>query len=39
VDLLSDSRTVDAAKAEFTKATGGRPYVSPLAADAVPKTY
>jgi len=38
-DLLSDARTVAAAKAEFQKATAGKPYVSPLAKDAVPKTY
>ena len=38
-DLLSDPRTVAAAKAEFQKATAGKPYVSPLAKDAVPKTY
>ena len=31
--------TVAAAKAEFAKSTGGKPYVSPLAKDAVPKTY
>ena len=39
VDLLNDPRTVAAAKAEFLKATGGRPYVSPLSKDAVPKRY
>ncbi len=39
VDLLKEPKTVGAAKAEFTKATGGKPYVSPLAKDAVPKTY
>jgi hypothetical protein len=38
-DLLSDAGTVAAAKAEFVKATAGKPYVSPLAKDAVPKTY
>ena len=38
-DLLNDARTVAAAKAEFQKATGGKPYVSPLAKDAVPKVY
>jgi aminobenzoyl-glutamate utilization protein B len=38
-DLLNDANTVAAAKAEFQKATGGKPYVSPLARDAVPKTY
>ena len=39
VDLLNAPKTVDAAKAEFAKSTGGKPYVSPLAKDAVPKTY
>jgi aminobenzoyl-glutamate utilization protein B len=39
VDFLKDPKTVDAAKAEFTKTTGGKPYVSPLEKDAVPKTY
>ena len=39
VDLLTDPATISKAKAEFTKATGGKPYVSPLAKDAVPKTY
>jgi aminobenzoyl-glutamate utilization protein B len=38
-DLLGDAGTVAAAKAEFQKATAGKPYVSPLAKDAVPKTY
>jgi aminobenzoyl-glutamate utilization protein B len=39
VDLLRDPAAVAAAKAEFAKATAGKPYVSPLAKDAVPKTY
>jgi aminobenzoyl-glutamate utilization protein B len=39
LDLLSDAATVAAAKAEFVKATAGKPYVSPLAKDAVPKVY
>jgi aminobenzoyl-glutamate utilization protein B len=38
-DLLKDAGTIAAAKAEFQKSTGGKPYVSPLAADAKPKTY
>lgn len=38
-DLLNDARTVAAAKAEFQKSTAGKPYVSPLAKDAVPKVY
>ena len=38
-DLLRDPSAVAASKAEFTKATEGKPYVSPLAADAVPKAY
>jgi hypothetical protein len=37
--LLSWIPAVAAAKAEFTKTTGGKPYASPLAKDAVPKTY
>jgi aminobenzoyl-glutamate utilization protein B len=39
VDLLKDPRAVADAKAELGKATGGKPYVSPLTKDAVPKTY
>jgi len=39
VDLLADPSKVAAAKAELAKTTGGKPYVSPLAKDAVPKTY
>jgi aminobenzoyl-glutamate utilization protein B len=38
-DLLKNPAAVAAAKAEFQKSTGGKPYVSPLAPDAVPKTY
>jgi aminobenzoyl-glutamate utilization protein B len=38
-DLLRNAGTVAAAKAEYDKATAGKPYVSPLAKDAVPKTY
>ena len=36
VDLLGDTATVKAAKDEFAKTTAGKPYVSPLAADAKP---
>jgi aminobenzoyl-glutamate utilization protein B len=39
VDLLRDPSAVAAAKAEFAQATAGKPYVSPLAKDSVPKTY
>lgn len=39
IDLLKDPKTVDAAKAEFVKATDGKPYVSPLAPDAKPVVY
>jgi aminobenzoyl-glutamate utilization protein B len=38
-DLLKDPESIARAKAEFVKTTGGKPYVSPLAKDAVPKTY
>jgi aminobenzoyl-glutamate utilization protein B len=38
-DLLRDPSSVAAAKAEFAKATAGKPYVTPLAPDAKPKTY
>ena len=38
-DLLRDPAAVAAAKAEFAKATAGKPYVTPLAPDAKPKTY
>ena len=37
VDLLGDPATVAAAKADFQKATGGKPYQSPLPADAKPQ--
>jgi len=39
VDLLKDPAAVASAKAEFTKATGGKPYVCPFPPDAVPKPY
>jgi aminobenzoyl-glutamate utilization protein B len=39
VDLLSDPAAVTAAKAEFTKATKGKPYVSPLSPDAKPAVF
>ncbi|MEO8053580.1 MAG: amidohydrolase [Acidobacteriota bacterium] len=39
VDLLRDAESVARAKAEFAKATAGKPYVTPLAPDAKPKTY
>ena len=39
LDLLADPKTVAAAKAEFAKATKGKPYQSPLAADARPVVY
>ena len=38
-DLLKDPVAVSAAKAELAKAMDGKPYVSPLAKDAVPKVY
>jgi aminobenzoyl-glutamate utilization protein B len=38
-DLLRDPATVAAAKAEFAKSTGGKPYVSPLGPDQKPATY
>lgn len=38
-DLLRDPAAVAAAKAEFQKSTGGKPYLSPLAEGAVPKVY
>ncbi|MGZ3444189.1 MAG: amidohydrolase [Myxococcaceae bacterium] len=37
VDLLSDPAVVAAAKADFLKATDGKPYQSPLAPDAKPQ--
>lgn len=36
VDLLADPGTIAAAKKELLSQTGGKPYVSPLAADARP---
>ncbi len=39
VDLLRDPSSVAAAKAEFAKATAGKPYVSPLAPEVKAKTY
>ncbi len=39
VDLLRDPALVRAARAEFVKATGGKPYRSPLAPDARPVSY
>jgi aminobenzoyl-glutamate utilization protein B len=39
VDLLKDPAAVTAAKAEFAKATARKPYVTPLAPDAKPRTY
>ncbi|MDL2717164.1 MAG: amidohydrolase [Acidobacteriota bacterium] len=38
-DLLRDPAAIAAAKAELLKTTDGKPYVSPLAKDAVPKVY
>ncbi len=39
VDLLREPAALKAASAEFAKATGGKPYRSPLAADAKPAVY
>jgi aminobenzoyl-glutamate utilization protein B len=39
VDLLSDPKLVAQAKEEFAKSTQGKPYVSPLAADAKPQVF
>jgi aminobenzoyl-glutamate utilization protein B len=39
VDLLRDPATVKAAREEFTKATGGQEYKSPLAKDAKPTVF
>lgn len=38
-DLLSDGKAVAQAKEEFAKSTQGKPYVSPLAADAKPQVF
>jgi len=37
VDLLADPATVAAVKEDFRKATEGKPYLSPLSADAKPQ--
>jgi aminobenzoyl-glutamate utilization protein B len=37
--LLANPATVGAAKAEFARATGGKPYVSPLPPDARPAVF
>ena len=39
VDLLADPGLVQAARAEFAKATAGKPWQSPLAADAKPMPF
>jgi aminobenzoyl-glutamate utilization protein B len=39
LDMLEDPRQVAAAKTEFEKDTKGKPYQSPLAADARPQVY
>jgi len=39
VDLLGDAASVAAAKAEFVKSTQGKPWVSPLPADAKPVVF
>jgi hypothetical protein len=38
-DLLEQPATVAAAKAEFAKATRGKPYESPLQADTKPMVF
>ena len=38
-DLLADPKAVAQAKEEFAKSTQGKPYVSPLAADAKPQVF
>ena len=38
-DLLTDPKAVAQAKEEFAKSTQGKPYVSPLAADAKPQVF
>lgn len=39
VDLLADPAMISAAKTEFAKSTKGKPWVSPLAADAKPVVF
>jgi aminobenzoyl-glutamate utilization protein B len=39
VDMLEDPKQVAAARAQFEKDTKGKPYQSPLAADARPQVY
>lgn len=39
VDLLQDPKLIAQAKEEFTKATQGKPYLSPLPADAKPAVF
>ena len=39
VDLLTDPQAVAQAKQEFARSTQGKPYVSPLAADAKPQVF
>jgi len=39
LDLLTDRNAVAQAKKEFAEATQGKPYVSPLAADAKPQVF
>ena len=39
MDLLTDPKAVAQAKEEFAKSTQGKPYVSPLAADAKPQVF
>ena len=39
VDLLGQPDAVAAAKAEFGKRTAGKPYASPLPADAKPAVF
>ncbi len=38
-DLLGDASAIEAAKEEFARATKGKPYQTPLAAEAKPATY
>jgi hypothetical protein len=38
-DLLNDRNLVPKAKEEFARSTQGKPYVSPLAADAKPQAF